>query len=419
MSKVLMMTVGTGTGPDPGRGQRLAQGLLYSVQQQKPERVIFLVTEESERETLPHILQELGPNLDHEVRRLSRIGNVEEVYWQTTECLSELIAQGLAPHEITLDYTSGTKAMSAGAAIAAATLEVGTLSYVNGRREQGVVIPGTEELRILRPYRIVIDRRLRELKVMFNRYQFDAGLVLLDGLLDRVYESTLREQLERYRELYQAYRHWDRFNHHQAIGKLEPLEIAEFDVGENLGFLSELRNRREDQEMLYIADLLNNAERRAEEAKYDDAVARLYRTVELIAQRQLRLEGAIDEELLAQHRIYRVHLDLLSGKMTADALRRVESQVDESRRLKPGLSDSYRLLADLDDDLGLRYSEDKELQNLLSKRNQSILAHGLEPISQMDYERLRDKVVELASSVISRLEEVRKRATFPKFKILS
>lgn len=417
MSKVLMMTVGTGTGPDPGRGQRLAQGLLYSVQQQKPERVIFLVTEESERETLPHILEELGPNLDHEVCRLSRIGNVEEVYRQTTECLSELIAQGLPPHEITLDYTSGTKAMSAGAAIAAATLEVGTLSYVNGQREQGVVIPGTEELRILRPYRIVIDRRLRELKVMFNRYQFDAALALLDGLLDRVYESTRREQLGHYRQLYQAYRHWDRFNHEEASKWLEPIRTRELDIEGNLGFLKELRSRREDPEMFYITDLLNNAERRAEEAKYDDAVARLYRTVELITQRQLRRLRVIDEELLAQHKKYKVHLDSLPGKLPGKALQGLESEADESGRAALGLRDSYRLLADLGDDLGERYLDDKELQNLLTKRNQSILAHGLEPISQMDYERLRDKVVDLARSVIPRLEQLRARATFPKFAV--
>ncbi len=416
MSKILIITVGTGTGSDE-RSQRLAQALIYSIREQNPDRVIFLVSEESERETLPYILEELGPDLDYEMRRLTEIGNVESVYQQTVQWLRNLLAQDIAPHEVTVDYTSGTKAMSAGATIAAAALEGGTLSYVNGQREQGIVIPGTEELRILKPYHIVIDKRLKELKVMFNRYQFDAALALLDGLLDRVYESRLREQLERYRELYQAYRDWDRFDHGQAIERLEPLEIAEFDVRVNVSFLSELRNRREDREMFYIVDLLNNAERRAEEAKYDDAVARLYRAVELIGQRQLRLEGVIDEELLTQHRIYKAHLDSLSGKLPGEALQHLESQADENRRAALGLRDSYRLLADLGDALGERYLGDKELQDLLSRRNRSILAHGLEPISQMDCGGLRGKVVELASSAISRLEEVRARATFPKFAV--
>ena len=34
----------------------------------------------------------------------------------------------------------------------------------------------------------------------------------------------------------------------------------------------------------YLSDLLNNAQRRIKEQKYDDAVARLYRITELIAQ---------------------------------------------------------------------------------------------------------------------------------------
>jgi len=45
---------------------------------------------------------------------------------------------------------------------------------------------------------------------------------------------------------------------------------------------------------LLIADILNNARRRMKEGKYDDAMARLYRTVELIAQYRLKMKYEID-----------------------------------------------------------------------------------------------------------------------------
>jgi len=62
--------------------------------------------------------------------------------------------------------------------------------------------------------------------------------------------------------------------------------LAEHLAG-NKQFLGQLISnpKRENgkPEPYYVADLINNAERRAEESKYDDAVARLYRTMELIA----------------------------------------------------------------------------------------------------------------------------------------
>jgi CRISPR-associated protein (TIGR02710 family) len=416
MAQILIITVGTGTGSSPDRSQRLAQGLLYSVREQRPERVVFLVTEESEQETLPYLKKGLEPGVAYEIRRLRDAGNVEKVYQQTTDCLAELIAQGVPLDEITLDYTSGTKAMSAGAAIAAAMMEVGTLSYINGQREQGIVIPGTEELRKLRPYRIMIDRRLREIRLLFNQYQFQAALALLDRLLDQVFESDLKQRLEGYRKLCRGYLDWDRFNHDSAQETLESLKIPDLDIGSNVGFLKELKSRDKDREMLYIADLLNNAERRAEEADYDDAVARLYRTVELIGQRQLHNHGVIDEEVLNKNRAYKVRLDALGERLAPARLEQLKAQADEHQRLSLGLSDTYRLLADLDDELGRKY-EDKELQNLLGKRNQSILAHGLKPISREDYEKLREKVINLASSVIRELEQIRMRGRFPKFPV--
>ena len=71
------------------------------------------------------------------------------------------------------------------------------------------------------------------------------------------------------------------------------------------------------------------------------------------------------------------------------------------------------MLKDLGDELG-ELKDDKKLVDLLSKRNASILAHGIDPISREDAERLYEKAVEIASKVIENLDEMRKMAKFPK-----
>jgi len=66
------------------------------------------------------------------------------------------------------------------------------------------------------------------------------------------------------------------------------------DLNQNKRFLGQLQTA-EEPEPYNIADLINNAKRRGtEEKKYDDAVARLYRTIELIAHHQLKTKYNID-----------------------------------------------------------------------------------------------------------------------------
>ena len=70
-----------------------------------------------------------------------------------------------------------------------------------------------------------------------------------------------------------------------------------------------------------VGDLLNNAERRASQQRYDDAIARLYRATELFA--QIRIEKTkgyklvkltlkeLDEELRPEYRKYMKENDRL------------------------------------------------------------------------------------------------------------
>ena len=77
-----------------------------------------------------------------------------------------------------------------------------------------------------------------------------------------------------------------------------------------------------------MADLLNNAQRRIDEGKYDDAVARLYRANELIAQITLTKFGVIDNALLDEEKVFKINVGQLN-EFLEDCDDIVKQQVDD------------------------------------------------------------------------------------------
>jgi len=403
MRKALLITVGTGVGKDRERAvESLARGIAYSIRVHNPEKVVFVTTEESERDTLPRVLREVELD-NYEVRRLRDFSDIESIYEDVVSILRELRDEGFASEDIVVDYTSGTKAMSAGAAIAGALSEVETLSYINGKREGGIVVPGTEKLIPIRPYRILIDGRLKTIRELFNTHQFDACLKLIRDLKTKTADSEVQEKLAYYEAVCSAYSAWDKFDHERAF---EILRGVRGEFADNKRFLG-MMLKSEDREPFLIADLLNNAERRLQEGKYDDAVARLYRTMELIAQYVLRKEYEIDSSDVDTW-----HLKALGVERRV--IEKYEALRGEDGRIRLALRQDYELLRDLGNELGQKFSEDNEMLDLLGRRNASILAHGLRPVSRDEAEKLLSRVEEYARAVVGDLEGLRRQAEFQK-----
>lgn len=404
MRKALLITVGTGVGNDKEKAvESLARGIAYSIKIHNPDKVVFVTTAESERDTLPRVLREVELD-NYAVKRLRDFSDIESIYEDIVSIMRELQDEGFASEDIVVDYTSGTKAMSAGAAIAGALSEVETLSYINGKREGGIVVRGTEKLLPIRPYKILIDNKLKTIKELFNTHQFDACLKLIEDLKAKTANSEVQEKLAYYEAVCSAYSAWDKFEHERAS---EILKEIKGEFADNKKFLGKML-KSEDREPFLIADLLNNARRRMEEGKYDDAVARLYRTMELIAQYALRKKYEIDSSDVDTWRLKTL------GGVGRRVMEKYEALKGEDGRIRLALRQDYELLKDLGDELGQRFSEDNEMQNLLGKRNASILAHGLEPVSREDAERLLLRVKEYAGVVVSDLEGLSTQAEFPR-----
>jgi hypothetical protein len=63
----------------------------------------------------------------------------------------------------------------------------------------------------------------------------------------------------------------------------------------------------------------------------------------------------------------------------------------EKGKVKLGLFDSYKFLEGCRCPLGAKFEEDEALHHLLSRRNSSVLAHGLSAVRKDVYEALLEK----------------------------
>ena len=156
-----------------------------------------------------------------------------------------------------------------------------------------------------------------------------------------------------------------------------------------LALQRELEQDSPGEHPVALRELLACARRRARQGYYDDAVARLYRAVELFAQD--RLAGAFGARLGI------IRLETLDPDTAARLREAFPTRLSEDgASLKLGVRDCFRALA-----FSPR-AEDRELSGLydrlkpvLELRNQSWLAHGTRPASPEDYERMWTAVLEV------------------------
>jgi CRISPR-associated protein (TIGR02710 family) len=108
--------------------------------------------------------------------------------------------------------------------------------------------------------------------------------------------------------------------------------------------------------------------------RYDDAVGRLYRSLELLVQIRLKEKYLINTSKLDYNQ--------LPEKIQSKYI----------KQTKTSLLQSYELLVELEDKpLGELFKKQRELiKDKLETRNLSIMAHGLKPITYHDYKNLTD-----------------------------
>ncbi len=415
MAPGLILSLG-GT-PDP---------LIRSLREHKPRAVCFFASQESIDLVSEVKKKATGLNFRDYKVIIEDINDVTHCYERALACCDFLEKEGMAPQDIVVDFTGGTKVMSAALTLLAVSRNY-RLSYVGGSQRNkeglGTVITGLEQVFTqVNPWEILaIDDRKRAAS-MFNKFQFEAAIDSFGSAISKTQKPGLKHYLEILRDLADAYGAWDKFKHKEAIRPLgkgfselkkyaaisddaEAHNLASW-VNKNVDFLEDFRQASDNFEKpcrYHLLDLLANAKRRELEGKYDDGVARLYRSFELLAQLQLKSVYNIEAGKAGEHEIPETIRDEFCQKYLDPAL----------GRLKLPLQACYRLLSELGDALGKHYLDQKKhFEGLLSARNSSILAHGFSPVGQDTFCQLWQMLLEFSGIDQAELP------TFPEFPIL-
>ncbi len=337
---------------------------------------------------------------------------------QCQDAIRALSAQGYETQDMVADYTSGTKAMSAGLTIAAIKNRLGTLVYVSGERDnEGRVIPGTERPIPLSPNQITADLLFEDAVGLFNKYQFDASLETLEKAKNLLRASAFVDKVEFMEDLCRAYLRWDRFDLTGAFELLRRIKkekfLSEFEIRSVVMDNLEILFREKENQFCYerMIDLLENARRRGDtEKKFDDAVARLYRLCEYIAQYHIFKKNRyeVKDKKVDTSSLIISGLDApLKGKYS-------KYRDEKDGKVKLSLYASYELLSDLGEEVGKRFIKDEILsKKLLGLRNNSILAHGFDPICEKTYKDMLGSLEGMTRSFIENSEQLSGKVQFP------
>jgi CRISPR-associated protein (TIGR02710 family) len=406
-SKHTLLVCTVGGSPEP---------IVATLKHWQPKRIRFIPTRETREQIDSYVIRlakREGLDVDpgrYDVLELSDGQNfaacVDELR-QLTTVVTEWLHRG-DNYQVAVDFTGGTKCMSAALALQAARWRC-IFSYVGGSERTkegvGVVVSGKEQvLHAYNPWDSLGYQAVERFIILFDEQAFTAAATLVEEAIRNTSDFSRKRELNALKLLAEAYDAWDRFDHKGALNKLKDVARNKNDLLAVLGptkpgqegvvslidshsrYLQQLTETAPPS-MLHITDLLANAKRRKDEGRIDDAVARLYRAIEALAQ----------VALAERHQITNTRQVPLT--CVPQTLRSQWASRAEEGSVFLGLQDAYALLRELGDDLGVTFERlnlhDRH-RSPLTARNQSILAHGFERVSDRVFQQLMNSALELA-----------------------
>ncbi|ASS74493.1 TIGR02710 family CRISPR-associated protein [Tumebacillus algifaecis] len=347
---------------------------------------------------------------EYNIIELDSPDDISEAYSKITAQV-QLMRQEYPHAEIVIDITGGTKSMSAAGALVANDEKV-SLSVVVGKRPNLDKVDDFSRARFQNYGVVELRREVRRIQERLYGRDYPSAVELCQEVLQdvqnkhskEVEQEQLVEKLEQLESYAKAFRLWDEFEHDAAVKTLEYLGEAALQLrlfGQEvakakrlmIGYYNDLTKPRVERVGFELAyDLYFNAVRRGEQQKFDDAVARLYRTLEVLGQLLLLNRHGIRTKwvLVAE----------LEGKVSAEYYQAMQKKCNEQGVMETALMDSIKLLFEIDSNLRPFLKGNlKKLRGLLGSRNQSILAHGFTRVDEKVYQEFQEFVREFIVEV--------------------
>lgn len=392
MIKAMIISVG-GT-PEP---------IIKSIAEYLPEFVSFFASQDTcdKVSEIKKGLQEAKHTIKNEITLADDVNDLYHCFGKAEEAVKRVLSKGYRSDEVVVDYTGGTKNMSVALSLSAITHGF-CFSYVGGTERTkggvGIVIDGKEKVcKSVNPWDfLAIDDR-KKISFLFNTNQFKAAKELADEALER--STKYKTVFKKLGFLIDGYYNWDLFRHGDAKGKFERARIEELletddervrlfakatlQLKPQLELLSQ-QQRQPDR--LFILDIFSNAERRFDEGKTDDAIVRLYRVVEMLAQERLLNKHGIDTGNVSEGKIPQHLKDEFISKY----------KDKKDGKIKTPQNAAFGLLDALGDDLGKEFNKRiDQFRKIQSQRNNSYLVHGFACADENTYLKFKEFILDL------------------------
>lgn len=395
--KVLFITVGGS--PEP---------VITSITQNRPDFVCFLATSSDGGEAGSHVLID-GTHDVKQVDSVKSAGSIPEQTGLSAEqycvltvtkddpfqvyqvCIKEISRYLSQNDRVIVDYTGGTKSMSAGLALAGSEYPECDFSIVTGKRTDLIKVKdGMARSTKLRSSNFHYQRQMRLCKTLVSEQNYNAAHQVLSNLSAN-HPTEGDEQFDRLYYLTKAFDEWDKFNYEAAGNYLrlykeeqliKPYNSLAQRLAKTINWFKSKEGFPPPPGFLLVYDLLANAERKAAHRLYDDAVSRMYRAVELYEQFCL---------MTHDRKIVTSDVDLTS---IPDQFKEIyESKRNETGKIQLGLKEGYELLERLNHPVGTVWQENaSKIVDVLKLRNNSFLAHGIEPVTEESFIKMKQTV---------------------------
>ncbi|NPA39643.1 MAG: TIGR02710 family CRISPR-associated protein [Thermodesulfobacteria bacterium] len=300
---------------------------------------------------------------------------------------------------IIANYTGGTKSMSIALALLAILQDGWELHFNAGQRTNVIKIDRGDHPVAINKINLLLKLDVNFWQSLMEKFYYEHILEKLKAYL--VSPSLLPElkmRLITLKNLLLAFTLWDTFNHEEALSMMETAK-TNLNGQKVINYYLTLKRilgimRATGYEK--VLDLIRNAERRAVQRRFDDAVARLYRALEMLAQIRLKQKYNIDPSKITEDTLIN-----LPPKAKEFLTQEFERNKDESGVLKIALTKCFELLNALEDPAGKFYAEVKsKFLDVIKKRNLSILAHGTDPISENEYQDVYNFVKDFIYTIL-------------------
>lgn len=407
----------------------------------QPDKIFFLCTEKTEQ-YMDKVVAYCGLSASRFQKAIVSETDPTGIYRE----IKQAYRSWKQPDKLYIDFTGGTKAMSAAAAMAGAMINVqlvyvGSDEYLSDFRKPR---PGSETLfYITNPLEVFGDLEIEKAFALFEKHNYSGARVRLEELKESVPDPNIRQQLEFVYLLANVYEAWDAlefgsaYSHivklnrqlkrdRQTHGKFLLMDLAgrlekQEQILEPLAGMEELLAQKKHEEVMaqgkYMTPLMftiyQNARIREEQEKLDMATLLFYRLLEMIEQSRLSHYNLYVSKMDYMHiktdEAARPEWKDLDAKGIFDSLKQEYNEIKQKLFKNPGSSympdkisllDGFILLQALGDGIsmqsnGKHIDKLKRIRSMVSLRNNSIFAHGLGPVSNDDFQKFKRFVEDL------------------------